>query len=545
MFADDKEVLDGVCNGFRLISSDELCNVKPSVLSNHRSALANEKIVSDIVKDEIDRGRYEICDPGCHPLIVSPLGLVPKGDGGHRLIHDCSVPRGGAVNDYAVLLDKQSYESVDVAVSFMSENCYMAKVDIKSAYRAVACHPDSFLVTGLQWSINGRTTYLFDKRLPFGARPSPTHFHKISQCIKRIMQRKGFSINLVAYQDDFLIVSSSHAECTKGYIELMDLLRRLGFTINMSKAVPPCQILTFLGIELNSKAMTISLPENKLQGIKATLHEFIGKVRATKRQLQSLAGKLNHASKVVRGGRTFMRRILNSIRVLKKKDHKCKLNGAVMKDILWWNEFMSQFNGVENCIRVNEAVCAATDACLTGGGAFYNGDFQYVNWINDYPEYSDLPINYKEATMAALCMGRWASSWRDRLVFIYTDNKCTVSIINKCSCKSDLVMKILRKNFWIMAQNNIHVKAVYLKGEENIMADAVSRLHEGFSRLCDFEMLYNEWYFAHHHIPNAFNHVSLCNHLSLSSLLTLQDRERFRCLRWPWMRSFVPCLQHH
>ena len=117
---------------------------------------------------------------------------MPKGDGGYRLIHDCSVPQGSAVNDYAVLLDKQSFESVDVAVSYMSENCYMSKVDIKSAYRAVACHLDSFLITGLQLSINGTETYLFDKRL--------------------IMQRKGFSINLVAYQDDFLIVSSSYAE---------------------------------------------------------------------------------------------------------------------------------------------------------------------------------------------------------------------------------------------------------------------------------------------------------------------------------------------
>ena len=34
------------------------------------------------------------------PLIVSPMGVIPKPDGGVRLIHDCSLPRGGSVNDY-------------------------------------------------------------------------------------------------------------------------------------------------------------------------------------------------------------------------------------------------------------------------------------------------------------------------------------------------------------------------------------------------------------------------------------------------------------
>ena len=160
----------------------------------------------------------------------------------------------------------------------------------------------------------------------------------------------------------------------------------------------------------------------------------------------------------------------------------------------------------------------------------------------DLPECMDLPINYKEATMAALSMGRWATAWRDKLVFLYSDNKCTVSILNKLSCKSELVMNILRKNFWLMAKNNIHLKAVYIKGSDNVIADSVSRLHEGVSKLNEFRSLYNKWHYVHGNTDDAFSYVSLCNHMSIASLLALQDREQFRCQRWPWITSLQKCL---
>ena len=34
------------------------------------------------------------------PNIISPMGAIPKSDGGVRLIHDCSRPDGLSVDDY-------------------------------------------------------------------------------------------------------------------------------------------------------------------------------------------------------------------------------------------------------------------------------------------------------------------------------------------------------------------------------------------------------------------------------------------------------------
>jgi len=538
---DEDYLIKGIKSGFHIIDSErDIPSVK---VENHKSALQNKAAVTEIIMDEIDKERYIIvCDHqaacGCwKPNIISPLGLIPKSNGKYRLIHDCSLPHGKAVNDITLEMDKQSYESVDTAVDLMEVGCYMAKVDITAAYRAVAIHPSSYAAAGLCWKINGVDTVLIDKRLMFGARPSPNCFHRISQFIKRRMIHRGYD-RIVAYQDDFLVIGSTIEQCQEAWETLMCLIRELGFNVNMDKVVAPTQVITFLGIELNSILMEISLPIDKLVKYRQYIRQFLGKTRASKRQLQSLAGKLNHAAKVVKGGRIFLRRILNSINKLRHGHHKCKVQGELKKDIEWWGAFIKDFNGVATCMDRNDCVTVVTDACLDAGGAFYNGDFYYVNWKVDYPALADLPINYKEAGMAALCIARWAHLWRNKMVYLYSDNMCTVSILNKCSCKDKNVMELLRTNFWLLASHNVVVKAMYLPGRLNHIADTVSRLHEGLGNLLQLESIINEWHLNHRYVDDAFKYVSLVNHMSIGALSELQDHEKWRIRRWPWMRSF-------
>jgi hypothetical protein len=61
--------------------------------------------------------------------------------------------------------------------------------------------------------------------------------------------------------------------------------------------------------------------------------------RASKKQLQSLAGKLNWAPAVIRGGRVFLHRIIDCITSLERDWHKILLKGEVLADIAWWRKF--------------------------------------------------------------------------------------------------------------------------------------------------------------------------------------------------------------
>ena len=277
--ADRDFLLSGVKHGFHII--DPNAPLPQAYQRNHKSALEKNSTTSSLIQKEIDCGNYVAVSE--LPRIVSPLGLVPKSDGGDRLIHDCSMPRDGrSVNDFTVQCDKQSYESIDDAVDLIKHGYYMAKVDIKSAYRSVAIHPSSYAATGLQWTMNGQLLTLVDTRMPFGARPSPNVFHRLSQAVKRMMARHGHG-KIIAYQDDFLVIGETYNECLEAWVKLIQLLMHLGFQINYKKLDAPSTDIVFLGIRIDSMSMQLSLPPDKLQKVKDCLLAFKQRQRATKR----------------------------------------------------------------------------------------------------------------------------------------------------------------------------------------------------------------------------------------------------------------------
>jgi hypothetical protein len=65
-----------------------------------------------------------------------------------------------------------------------------------------------------------------------------------------------------------------------------------------------------------------------------------------RRELKSLAGKLQHACKVVRLGRTFLRRMLDLLRGSARKQQSIRLNAAFRSDLRWWQCFLGGWNGV-------------------------------------------------------------------------------------------------------------------------------------------------------------------------------------------------------
>ena len=62
--------------------------------------------------------------------------------------------------------------------------------------------------------------------------------------------------------------------------------------------------------------------------------------------LKSLIGVLWHACKVVKPGRTFLRRLIDLSRITKKPSHFVRLNRAARSDTEWWFRFTDQWNGV-------------------------------------------------------------------------------------------------------------------------------------------------------------------------------------------------------
>ena len=430
---------------------------------------------SEQIKVEILHGNY--VEVKTVPLVISPLGVIEKPGGGIRIIHDCSRPPGGAVNDYAPELDKQRFQSVDCAAKLVKPGWFMAKVDLKSAYRSVNISAHSQLVTGLKWHLGGEWRYFYDTKLPFGARASPGIFHRLTQAIRRIMSSKGLH-NIVAYLDDFFICESSFEKCAETMRILIQLLRQLGFDVNWKKVVDPCQSLVFLGVEISSVDMQVKLPADKLQALKHELLSFAGRKRATKRQLQSLVGKLSWSSAVIRGGRVFLRRMINAIAVLKRPSHKTRIDDEIRADLHWWIHCMHGFNGKALLLETPTYSAVYTDSCSAGAGTFWGNDWFYCCWNLDCAPAEDLHINEKELMTVVLAAARWCHEWRNQRIYVFSDNTVTVAGVNKGTSRNPLIMECLRYLFWLSVTFNFHLRAIHIKGKYNDKADMLSRLHE-------------------------------------------------------------------
>ena len=89
----------------------------------------------------------------------------------------------------------------------------------------------------------------------------------------------------------------------------------------------------FLGILLDTTNLELRLPDDKLQRLRQLIQVWKGKRSCTKRDLLSLIGQLQHACKVVRPGRTFLRRMIELATVAKELHHHIRLNRGFKSDL--------------------------------------------------------------------------------------------------------------------------------------------------------------------------------------------------------------------
>lgn len=106
----------------------------------------------------------------------------------------------------------------------------------------------------------------------------------------------------------------------------LGICRSLGVPIAEDKTEGPSTSLVFLGIEIDSAAMTVRLPADKLAKARTLITEWSARRKCTKRELLSLIGFLSFACKVVKPGRIFLRRLIDLSTSVVSLNHFIYLN---------------------------------------------------------------------------------------------------------------------------------------------------------------------------------------------------------------------------
>ena len=90
---------------------------------------------------------------------------------------------------------------------------------------------------------------------------------------------------------------------------VLQILDQLGVPVAWDKLEGPTLKLTFLGFEVDSLSWEIRLPVEKLRELQHLVKRWSDRHSCTRRELMSLVGRLAHASRIIKSGKTFMRRM--------------------------------------------------------------------------------------------------------------------------------------------------------------------------------------------------------------------------------------------
>ena len=482
-------ILRGVCFGFRVIDSN--CNSQ-YFLDNYSSINKVSGSMAGKLKKELEEEMVTVVSTPC--TCVHPFGAVPKGDSDFRAIVDCSRPDTTSVNNYTDSCKTTfSYNSVQDVTELLIQGDYLATVDISNAYRAVNIHPLSRERQGLTWDFGKGIVHLRDNRLCMGLSSSPYVFAKISDFIVRCLVREGID-ECINYLDDFCVIGRSKERCKLAQGTLIAILRRVGFYVSFKKLVAPAQKIRFLGIDIDSVTMRLSLPIDKLKKLKNQLQLFVRRRKATKKELERLAGILAHCCKVVHGGRTFSRRVYDLVALVKRDSFKIRLNEDFRLDLKWWIQFAEHFNGYASIVKSADPFLSVySDSSKFGFGALHGFDWlagsfilekegEWKKWLgHHFSEAKDIGcrsdnINVLELWPIVVAVNKWGELWKDKVVIFVTDNTQVRAALNTGRSRNKVMMGWLRLIFWKSIQNNFEIQSVYLNTKDNIICDSLSRL---------------------------------------------------------------------
>lgn len=241
--------------------------------------------------------------------------------------------------------------------------------------------------------------------------------------------------------------------------------------------------------------MCLTLPAEKVAKFKAYVGKYLECSYITKKELECLNGLLAHCSQIVQGGRIFTRRCFNMYQVaISKGLSRLKISDGMICDLCWWSDFAPYFNGESLIPYEHHPYIIWTDASQKGFGASFGCDWLAGDWAgalednnadSDCTHFTKPPvldsdqatnINVLELYAVVMAVERWSHLLTNYFVTLKSDNMQVVYMLSNHASINSQCMDWLRRLFWTTMRYNIRILPSYVPTDENVLADALSRL---------------------------------------------------------------------
>lgn len=134
-------------------------------------------------------------------------------------------------------------------------------------------------------------------------------------------------------------------ECKRAMASFEVICERFGVPIAQEKTEGPVTKLSYLGLEIDSVAREIRVPEDKIADLVKKLNWALQREKISLKGIQSIIGSLNFVCKAIAPGRAFLRRLIDLTRKVDRPYHMIRLTRGAKSDMRVWLEFLAHFNG--------------------------------------------------------------------------------------------------------------------------------------------------------------------------------------------------------
>lgn len=344
----------------------------PCFAENHPSGVRFPKHVRQYLEKERAEGTLLGPFPS-HPFPdsghINPIMSRPKSDKDQRrIIVDLSFPPGRGVNSrvykgcvFGSYLPHR-LPTISQAVAFIRArrlDVLMAVIDIERAYRNFRGDPLDWPLSVIQFD----NKFYIDVALPFGARMSSLYVQKVAEFLARALLAR--SIPSLIYLDDlFLFLPNDHTAGSK-FNEALGFIRDLGLPVNASKLITPNTQAVWLGVLFHLPTNTISIPPHKVNDLLSAIQAISDRNNITRKETQSIIGRVAHVARVVHPARLFMCRILNQLR--ESQTDSVFITPAVRADLTWFTVFFRRHNASAIIPQTHISLTIEADTCHFAG----------------------------------------------------------------------------------------------------------------------------------------------------------------------------------
>lgn len=442
---------------------------------------------------------------------ISGIFLIPKSDGSHRLILNLK-----NLNKF-IRTEHFKMENHKVAINLISEQAYLASLDLKDAYFLVPIANRHRRY--LRFRFLGKT-YEY-KCLPFGLSTAPFVFTKLMKPLLSHLRGRGFIS--VLYIDDFLLIGQTYEDCLENIRETRRLLQEVGFVVNEKKSVlVPCQEIKYLGFIFNSVWMSMSLPREKQRNILASIRGVENKTNQTIQEFAKLVGKLIAACPAVKYGWAYTKSCERAkFLALERSGGSYKgeftLSAEVREELSWWK---AHTFGKTSLRPRNFTLEIFSDSSRSGWGLACGNSTAHGFWSEAEKA---CHINFLELLAAFFGLKCFARDRSSCDILLRIDNTTAISYINRMGSVQFPHLNSLTKQMWQWCeQRDLFIFASYIESNRNIDADRESR------RLDDE----TEFGLA----DGAFQKI--CSHLRTPGFDLFATRNNAKCERFAsWFRD--------